>query len=165
MSCLRLVSAGLIFLVCASYGFVFREREKKKSDSLSGLITDLKEMENEIRFGRKNNYEIISYLSENGIVSELWKETASETKIGRSFREAFIHSVGKHVDTSAADILHNKLSDSSAFESSAEAERIGAVTEVLEEHLKTVLSKSAERSKLVLSLSLLAGAAAAIIVM
>ncbi|MCR5610841.1 MAG: stage III sporulation protein AB [Clostridiales bacterium] len=165
MSFFRFTSAGLLFLTCSLYGIVFREREKKKRETVSGLITDLKEMENEIRFGRRNYEDVLYHLSKKGLHKQLWSEIYDATKKGYSFRNAFLRSAGSRIDPTLPDLFEKLLPETCAFESSAEADRIRILTEKLEEYAAKAKKSSEERVRLTLSLSLLAGAAAAIIVM
>ncbi|MBO4384178.1 MAG: hypothetical protein J5854_02000 [Clostridia bacterium] len=165
MSFLRFVSAGLLFVSCASFGFIRTEREKKKLGTIKGLITDLKEMEHEVRFGRWDTAVILSRLVSSGMEKDIWREAVRKSEKGGSFRRSLMDAVEKLIDPSVSELLGKHLPEVCSSDSCAEAERIRSAADYLNEYFSIRKAKSDEKNKLTLSLSILAGAAAAITVL
>lgn len=165
MSFLRLISAGLVFIPCALFGLISKEREIKKTETLKGLITDIKELEQDIRFGRKKTADALSHLADVGKEKVVWKEIVVKTEKGCSLRDSIIEAFGKHVGHSVSDLLDKQIPDKSSFDSSVEAERLRSISEQLEDYRVTAEKKCYEKCRLTLSLSILVGAAAAILIL
>lgn len=164
MSAARTISALLVLSCFTLFGFVRASGIRKKAEDERGLLEDIRAVDQRMRLLKKPLPEIASELSACGRCAELWRGITDGMRRGLSFSEAANIADKPELSREALGALTELFSSLGSAGPEEECARLGCAAERLEAISLKTEAEYAARAKLVLRLSALAGAAAAILI-
>lgn len=155
----------LAFGACALFGSVRQARGAKAVADLASFRGDLVETENLMRQSRTPLPEIAAKLAESGRCPAFWEAVSRGLAGGLSFREAYSAAPKPELPAGAAEVADGLAAALGTGDLQTESERLTAAAERLAPMLSDLEKSTAEKGKLIRSLSLLAGLAAALLIL
>lgn len=164
---IKMLSAAGLFLITALLGCFASGRVNSKLKALSGLVKDFQRMESILRYERGGVMEILLALISSSDNAEFWMEMAGNYRKNPNLSSAWKNSSAKLMlnDENIEKGLTAFFSDFGSGGTEEETARLrGIISELIgaEEKLKQDCPK---RVKLIRTLSVLGGAALALIVL
>lgn len=163
MSAARLVSAALAFTACAVFGAVRRARIRRERETAAMLTADVAEFERLLRLERRPLSEIAGWLARNGGCKALWRGVEEGMEQGETFRNAYAAAEKPEAGKAAAAVLDALAGSIGSGDAEGESDRLKKAGDELAEISALMQKSCAEKEKLIGTLSLLAGAAAALL--
>lgn len=160
----RIVSAALAFTVCAVFGTVRRARMRREAEIASLLAADVCDLERMLRLERRPIAELAGRLAEAGGCREFWRGVAEGIEHGATFGEAYASAPKPEAGKAAAEVLSALAEKQGSGDAEGESVRIKKTANELADIAEQMRKTSAEKGKLTGTLSLLAGLAAALLI-
>ena len=165
MNAARAASAAAAFAVCAVYGRVKASREEEKLRWEKAMLSDLHSAERLIVSSRVPLWETAGKLSREGACAEMWNDICLRLVSGDSFSKAYSAARKPPVCPEAADIVGELAEKLGTEDIGAEAERLRCAVDKLLRLCSERESSAAKKCRLIRTLSVLLGLAAAIVLL
>ena len=161
----RLLCAVIVFAVCTIFGSVRNSGRSKCLYELGDMIADMEELETAMRLEHMPLQSIAQRLAVSGKCEWLWEGVCEGMRNGASFGTAY-HLIKKpYLGAEIEKSLNELASRLGTSDLETEIKRIRKTTDELTRVYSEMQRKNGEKSKLVNSLSILTGLAAALLVM
>ena len=164
MSAARALAAGAAFGACALFGAVRKARAKRDAASLGSLAWDIREAERLLRMTNAPLSEITQELSEKGRMKPFWKAVGERMEDGASAYAAYTASPPQAAPE-ALRVLDELFSSLGRGDSQTESKRLSAAADKLDALYSEAEKKAAEKGRITGAVSLLAGVAAALLLL
>ena len=165
MSAARAIAAGAAFGACALFGAVRKARAKKELDALSGAAWDIREAERLLRMTNAPLGEIASELSEKGRLRPFWKAVGEGMAGGASAYSAYSNAAPPCAEHEALRVLEELFSSLGRGDGETESKRLSSAADKLDALYAEAEKKAAEKAGITGAVSLLAGVAAALLLL
>lgn len=162
MSAVRFVSAALVMCASGLFGEVRKARLRKERSSAEELLDELERLERMMRLERIPLDAAAARLAEDG-ASALWEDISLSLREGDPFEKAYSTAKAPSIDAVSRRIMDELASALGSGELESETSALKRAAEELGEHCRESRKKAAEKEKLTGALSLLFGAAAALL--
>lgn len=153
------------FGACALFGAVRKARTKQEVFALSGITADIREAERMVGLSKAPIASIAGELARSGRSAPFWQSVSDKLNGGSALIEAYSASPAPTALPEAAQVLDGLFSSLGRGDAETESKRLRAAAERLEEILGAAEKRASEKCRLTGSLSMLAGAAAALLLL
>lgn len=165
MSVGRFVAAAAVFFSCYLFGAVRKAKLNERIQSFENITADLSFAERCVRLNREKPDEIMNMLAKQGKCREIWSRLSGDA--GNEPDAVKIKSVleGSDFNDEAKELVIELLSSKASYDSETAAASLRKVLARLETILSDERKKTEQKTKLFSALSLLAGAASALLLL
>lgn len=163
MSAARTIAAISAFGACALYGAVRKARTKGEAAALGGITEDLMEAERMVRLTRSPLTSIAGELAKAGKSQLFWRSIHEKMLAGSSLFKAYSSTPKPCMNGEAGQVLDGLFSSLGRGDAETESKRIRLAAERLGALFSETEKRASEKCRLTSSLSVLAGAAAALL--
>jgi hypothetical protein len=165
VSAARLFSALLVLSCFSLFGIVRASRLRKTAEEERAFCEDIREVSQRMRLLREPLPGIAAELALCGRCRPFWEGVLRGMKDGLSFSEAAGKAEMSEIGREAKAALYELFGSVGTGELEQERARLGLCLEKLGRICEKTQDETAQKARLVLRLSLLAGAAAAILIL
>ncbi|MBO4879596.1 MAG: stage III sporulation protein AB [Clostridia bacterium] len=160
---LRPICAALAFLICAAAGMIRAERMKLRLSAAEGLLSDLGVIEASLRYERKPALLIAEELARSGKLSRFWNSILIVMNDGLSFGDAWRKVKGElGIGKTELAALDGFAENFGSTDAETELARLFAAKARLSDAVSALRAEYPKKRKLASSLGMLAGCAAAL---
>ena len=165
MSVGRFVAAGAVFFSCYLFGAVRKARLNERLAALENIIADLSFMEQCVRLNREKPDEIMIKLAKHGKCREMWARIYKDDVKTDNTDRMISALEASDFNEEARIIIREHLSSQASSDSGTAAATLRNTLTRLENILSDERKKTEQKTKLFSALSLLAGAASALLLL
>lgn len=165
MSALRLICAGASLTVCVLYGAVKRSGNEILLENVSRLHSDIRLFSNLLRSRRLPLSETADIIACEGELKEMWASASSGIRSGKSFEEAYRDATKPVLSGEAEAVMSELASGLGKGDIDSELERLEAARDALGSICAEMRNSYADKNRLIRSLSMLTGIAAALLLL
>ena len=162
----KLLIGGAIIIISFAVGAIIREGMKLELTELAELIDDLKLMRPCIKLERKTFKELLSYLSGVGKQKRLWLGMLERIESGADSNDAAL-AIEENIalEKRCLSAAQSYFSSFGRGDAALESEKLEALIALLSETEADMRSERDKRMKLTVPLCVMAGSAAAILIL